>query len=200
MPALAEPNAEERLHAFWRETRRMEEVLARVPLGSASLAVDVGGGLTTPLRWFPGRRLCIDPLAQHYAQRFALPLDRVTYVCAQGEALPLISASVDLVVCTNCVDHTDDPHKVAREIRRVLRPGGWFWFSCEAHPPSAVRNAGHPHSLDRAAIRELVSGFSVALEWEEPWRGVYRFLTNGGRLPTTEFGFLARKAVESDGR
>ncbi len=193
MPELARPGAEERLHAYWTEARRMNEVLARVPVGVDTLSVDVGGGLTTPLRWLPGRRLCVDPLAEHYSERFRLPVDRVTYACGQGERLPLVSDTVDLVICTNCIDHTDDPSAVVAEIERVLKPGGWFWFSCEVNPPEQERNAGHPHALDRDAIVRLVSGFDSELAWEEAWRGVYGFLLGHAPFPAVELGFLLRK-------
>jgi SAM-dependent methyltransferase len=194
MPELARPEAEDRLHTYWTGARRMGEVLARVPLGVNSLSVDVGGGITTPLRWVPGKRICIDPLAEHYAQRFDLPLDRVTYIFGQGERLPLVSGTVDLVICTNCIDHTDDPAAVIREVERVLKPGGWFWFSCEERAPDRKRNAGHPHALDREAIGNLVSGFGTALTWEEPWRGVYGFLLGHAPFPAVELGFLLMKS------
>ncbi|MES2638566.1 MAG: class I SAM-dependent methyltransferase [Myxococcota bacterium] len=198
MPRLAQPDAEQRLRAYWTEARRMDEVLARVSLTPSSLSVDVGGGLTTPLRWLPGRRLCIDPLAEHYGARFDLPHDRVSYALGHGECLPLAGGTVDLVVCTNCIDHTDDPWAVVREIWRVLRPGGWLWFSCEVNPPDQERNAGHPHALDRGALERLVAAFEVVLVWEEPWRGAYRFLMNEEPFPAVELGFLLRKGRGRD--
>jgi SAM-dependent methyltransferase len=199
MPVLAAPEAEERLRAYWLSDRRMGEVVDHVSLSGASLSVDVGGGLTTPLRWLPGRRVCIDPLAEHYAARFDLPMDRVTYASGQGESLPFVTGSVDLVICTNCIDHTDDPWAVAREVGRVLRPGGWLWFTCEENPPDQERNAGHPHALDRGAIRGLLEAFEVVLAWEEPWRGVYGYLLDREPHPAMELGFLARKPRCADG-
>ena len=198
MPLLRQPHAEERLREYWLSARRMGEVLQHVALGDASLSIDIGGGLTTPLRWLPGRRICLDPLAEHYAARFDLPLDTVTYARGEGEQLPLVTGSCDLVVCTNCIDHTDDPWAVVDEVRRVLRPGGWLWFSCEENPPDQERNAGHPHALDRAAIRELVAGFELVLALEEPWRGVYGHMLEREPFAATEFGFLMRKPGNRD--
>jgi SAM-dependent methyltransferase len=200
MPVLGRPGAEERLRAYWLEARRMAEVLEHVPLDERSLTIDIGGGLTTPLRWLAARRVCVDPLAEHYPVRFELPLSRVTYALGQGEALPFVSGACDLAVCTNCIDHTDDPWAVVREVARVLRPGGWFWFTCEENPPDQERDAGHPHALDRQALWGLVDGFEVVLAWEEPWRGVYGHLLDRAPHPAMELGFLARKPGSVDVR
>ncbi|HYC37518.1 MAG TPA: class I SAM-dependent methyltransferase [Usitatibacter sp.] len=43
-----------------------------------------------------------------------------------GQALPFNSASFDVVIADYVLEHIDDPAQVAAEIRRILRPGGWF--------------------------------------------------------------------------
>jgi SAM-dependent methyltransferase/predicted O-methyltransferase YrrM len=48
---------------------------------------------------------------------------------ADAGALPLESASVDGVVCSNLLEHTPDSEAVIREIERVVRPGGWAYLS-----------------------------------------------------------------------
>lgn len=198
MPLLEGPAAEERVRDFWLTTRRMRDVLAYLSLSDSSLSIDVGGGWTTPLPWLPGRRVCVDPLAEHYAARFSLPRERVTYAKGQGESLPFARGSCDLVICTNCIDHTDDPWAVVREVGRVLRPCGWFWFTCEENPPDQERNAGHPHALDRAAIHGLLAGFEIVFSWEQVWRGVYRHLLDREPHRAMELGFLARKPEAED--
>jgi SAM-dependent methyltransferase len=40
------------------------------------------------------------------------------------EALPVESASFDVVLCTQVLEHCDDPAQAVRELRRVTRPGG----------------------------------------------------------------------------
>lgn len=43
---------------------------------------------------------------------------------APVENLPLEDASFDIVLCTQVLEHADDPAQVVRELRRVVRPGG----------------------------------------------------------------------------
>jgi SAM-dependent methyltransferase len=40
------------------------------------------------------------------------------------EALPVEDASFDLVLCTQVLEHCDDPAQAVRELRRVTAPGG----------------------------------------------------------------------------
>lgn len=45
-------------------------------------------------------------------------------VVADAAKLPFQDASVDAVVCESLLEHVEDPDAVAREIARVLKPGG----------------------------------------------------------------------------
>lgn len=48
------------------------------------------------------------------------------HVLGPDEAIPLPDASVDLVVSDYTFEHVEDPARVAAELTRVLRPGGWL--------------------------------------------------------------------------
>ena len=51
------------------------------------------------------------------------------YLCADAEAIPLQSNSVDLVVSNALLPWLPDSEVIFREVRRVLKPGGLFLFS-----------------------------------------------------------------------
>jgi ubiquinone/menaquinone biosynthesis C-methylase UbiE len=50
--------------------------------------------------------------------------ERVQFVCAPGEAMPLPDESLDVVVFNHIYEHVVDPESVLRDIRRVLKPEG----------------------------------------------------------------------------
>jgi 2-polyprenyl-6-hydroxyphenyl methylase/3-demethylubiquinone-9 3-methyltransferase len=53
----------------------------------------------------------------------------IRYEQGRGEAIPLPDASFDLVSCCDVLEHVDDLDAVIRQIARVLRPGGLFFFN-----------------------------------------------------------------------
>ncbi len=69
-------------------------------------------------------RALLDSAASH-ARSETLSIE---YREGVGEAIPLGDASADRVVCVDVLEHVCDPRKVIAEIRRVLRPGGIFYF------------------------------------------------------------------------
>jgi malonyl-CoA O-methyltransferase len=76
-------------------------------------------------------------------------------LCADPERLPLAARSVDVVFSPAAVPLSDDEPGLFAEIRRVLRPGGWFVFA----------------SLGPDTLRELRDAWAAAGEGQR----VYRF-------------------------
>lgn len=102
----------------------------------------------------------------------------VRYVVARGEEVPIQSASMDLVICSNVLDHASRPMTILREIHRVLKPGGAFFFEVDTFSAlglvkwhswtkhihkNEVMVKGHPHRMYEAnVIRDLrASGFEL---------------------------------------
>ncbi|WP_228054381.1 bifunctional 2-polyprenyl-6-hydroxyphenol methylase/3-demethylubiquinol 3-O-methyltransferase UbiG [Nodosilinea sp. LEGE 07298] len=63
--------------------------------------------------------------AQDHAAVGGLP---ITYRCGVAEELPFETASFDVVVCVDVLEHVVDPQQAVVEISRVMRPGGVFCF------------------------------------------------------------------------
>ena len=108
---------------------RKRELFSSLP----DTVVEIGPGPGTNLRYYrPGTRLiAIEPAARVHArlrreaQRCGIELDLHP---AGAERLELEDASVDAVVSTLVLCSVDDPREVLGEVRRVLRPGGRFFF------------------------------------------------------------------------
>lgn len=79
-------------------------------------------------------------LAPHFARAVGLDLDAAglrraepngssTLLRGSSDRLPFASTSVDVVICAQVYEHVADQATLAAEIHRVLRPGGWCFFS-----------------------------------------------------------------------
>lgn len=53
-----------------------------------------------------------------------------TLVSAIGESLPFPDNSFDFIISMEVLEHVVDPPAVLGEIWRVLKPGGWCYFTC----------------------------------------------------------------------
>ena len=92
----------------------------------------------------------VDPLACDYAALFPAWQRRAQTLAAAGERLPFADASFDVVLCDNVVDHAEDPARIARELARVLAPGGLLYFTVNFHH-AVYSAAARIHSAWNAA-------------------------------------------------
>lgn len=94
---------------------------------------------------------CLDPLYPRYLEA-GWPLHlygpRTWFVHGHAEAMPLEEDSFDAVISANAIDHVDDFSATAREIRRVLRPGGRLRMHVHYHPPKRTE----PLQVDDAKV------------------------------------------------
>jgi SAM-dependent methyltransferase len=51
-------------------------------------------------------------------------------VAADAARMPIREGSFDIVVSSECIEHTPSPRDTLRELIRVLRPGGWLVVTC----------------------------------------------------------------------
>ena len=63
----------------------------------------------------------------------------VDFVRGDALALPFLAEAFDACLCNSSIEHFDDPAAAAREIRRVLRPGGLLVLTTDAFPPQLSR-------------------------------------------------------------
>lgn len=176
------PDRLDKLRRWWELYRNLTEL--RV-LSFGKDMLDIGCGIATGLHFFPeaSSRLGVDPLANEYKQLYEYP-SNINIEAGHAEGLDVINGVYDLVLCTNVLDHADDPVTVMDEIRRVMACNGRLFFMVEVFGEDRNRDAGHPHSLRHEQVHSLLRGF-----WPEWCRtnvyqpGVLEWLED--RLPTS---------------
>ena len=116
------------------------------------------------------------------------------------ERLPVEDASFDVVVCGELLEHLPFPERTVAEVRRVLRPGGWFVGSV----PNAyrVRNRlvfllGRPPETDPTHLHmfspDALRGLLAEFEGPELRYVSGRFVPLSARLFANVMLFRARK-------
>jgi ubiquinone/menaquinone biosynthesis C-methylase UbiE len=118
----------------------------------------------------------------------------IPIVAGHAEALPFEDESIDFAFATSVLEHVDDPMLVFREVQRVLRPGGGFYFTTtSALSPIQREIRGfplfpwYPPPLRRAIMNwaakhrpEIVGHTKTpAVHWFTPWR-IRRDLSRAG--------------------
>ncbi len=111
----------------WLDSQRVRITDRLVRREAATRVLDIGcesGYVTTEV--FSSRRLVVmadlDPAMLQRARASAAPA--LCFLAADVTRLPFQKGSLDLVVCTEVLEHLEDPASAVQELARVLSPGG----------------------------------------------------------------------------
>lgn len=149
--------------------------------------LDVGTGIGANLTALSSGAQCVGSDISFSALSRAKRLGPVTV--ADGAQLPFRSGTFGSALCTEVLEHVDDPSAVLGEIARVLRPGGLLFVTT----PNYANLAGvHKWLTDRRTGRH---------DWN-PWgahEGGYEAFMTGRRLKRAarpHFEILSVRAVD----
>lgn len=171
---------QEMLHWWFRGRRALlERLLQRHrPVGPTPIRVlDFGCGTGGNSVGYAATGDVVGVEPDREALRFAASRSETTryrldYCRAGGTALPLRSASFDVVIASDVLEHIADDRGAAVEIARVLRPAGVFIFSVPAHPWlwSAHDVAlWHQRRYRRPELVGLLEGAGLEIRWLSYW-------------------------------
>ncbi len=136
-----------RAYAQSHRLREIASLAARyLPFSPDARVLDLGcgDGFATDrvLDGLP-RSMCLGiDLSVHKLKVMRAKLARCCATVADAERVPLKSASFDIVLCLELIEHVLDPLSVLKEVRRLLRPNGRCLISTPADSfmqPTLVR-------------------------------------------------------------
>ena len=115
----------------------------------------------------------------------------VADVCGDVAAIPIATASVDTVLCTEVLEHVSDPDAVVREIARVLRPSGVV--ICTAPFVYPVHDLYDFFRYSPGTVAALMRRHGLTVDLERPLSGTALTLAIMLNLYWFEIGFIWTK-------
>lgn len=159
----------------------LEMIAGYAALRHYGLAVDLGTGTgftAFAVAPYADHVLATDIAAPMLAQARRLAGERglanVAFALAEAEGLPFASGSLDAVASRTAAHHFHDLAQAAREIQRVLRPGGVFLLSDTVAPESDAvdawmndvemrRDTSHQRNLKPSQWRILLEALGLTI-------------------------------------
>jgi SAM-dependent methyltransferase len=167
-------DARERYWERLREPAALVErdlALLRAVSSRARPVVDVGCGNGAFVRACGAAGIAAVGVEAFHASIAVAARSGAPVVHAAGEELPFATASLDAVRLKEVLEHVPRPLDLAREIRRVLRPGGVLlayvptqWSTLYPFPANFWDDYTHVRPFSRVGLRRLLddAGFARA--------------------------------------
>ena len=128
-----------------------------VPLSfDGKVVVEVGCGLGNFLRVITAKeRIGVEPLFDKFDELFNMDVPGIQFIKGKGEIIPLPDDKVDVVFCSNVLNHVQYPEMVLKEIRRIMKPDAILYFDIHFDFQTVL----HPHVFNRDSIKELLEKY-----------------------------------------
>jgi len=163
---------------FERERVRYPRLIEQMGINLLQLdnkiVVDLGSGPISMVSMLEVKKgIAVDPLVDEYRKIYP----QSPLIDWLRNTKGILTSSVDLVICSNAIDHFEKPREMIGEVIRMLRPGGYFSvFSC-INNATINPNPAHFRNLTYSQFRSWVdSEFETVHErmirygWRK-WRG-----------------------------
>lgn len=203
--------AQKRQMAYWQgkdvleaERRRMGRDYAPMiqryaeTLPADARILDICSGPAFPAACIgKGSITYVDPLIDDFRRAYPGELPEGEFLTVAPEAIPKPSATFDLILCLNALDHVMNPELVLNEVERLLKPSGIFIMSLAIYPHWLARlrlliehclprfaDVKHPYSYSSQGIgNTLARHFDIVEQMPVPAADLSRwFATAADRL------------------
>lgn len=148
------------------DTVRMQALVA--PVAAGNRVLDVGAGVFGAVQFLAEHSelagLDLVAVDQSYtAQEIVLrDFPQINYLLADVEALPFSDDSFDVVIAGEIVEHMEDPKILAKELMRVVKPGGTMVLSTvDTTCDDAIAHGEYPEHLWEFTPEDLLDLFPV---------------------------------------
>jgi SAM-dependent methyltransferase len=188
---------EARLEKLQRERLRHPKLIRDLLLDQLDthrmVILEVGGGPTPLSDLLTFKRLIvIDPCTDDYKRYFPCPHHHAGKIEESK-----LAGMADLVICTNALDHVDDPETAVARMNQALRPGGFMAIMCAENNALTNPHPCHVHNLTAPLIHQWLDA-DYETVWELTFREHgyrYGWVAFEGKRGQPAFALLLRKAV-----
>jgi SAM-dependent methyltransferase len=174
-----------RLQSEYEERRPIRDALTRIAdrwSVSGRNVVELGSGLGFNLEIFAPRNKVIGIEGLESAANLARARGIPTMAADLSRALPLETASCDLVLCLDVLEHLMEPEFTLKEAHRILKPGG----SLVVNVPNHFTLSGRLRILLGSGA-DSVRFFPESTDWNNPHVRFFRRASIGGLLEFCDF-------------
>ncbi len=155
-------------HLYWLHFRTLEPFIVNSLQQSEGPLLDFGCGNKPYEEYYPSPETAVG------CDIVQSSLNRVDYILDPSEPLPFSDNTFSTILCTQVLEHVENPLFVLRESHRVLRPDGRFILTC----PFIWELHERPHDFLR------FSEYWLQKQLKEAGFELVAFQSQGGDLAT----------------
>lgn len=161
--------------------QQTQELFTGFPIESSDRVIDVGCGLGGNLKFCAHRAahaigIDIDPSrVQHTANLLKeAGIKSFDVIESNGDPLPVSSGSIDKIICTEVLEHVNDPKLYMKELVRIGKPGAQYLISVPGQlseivlksvaPPEWFQSPNHIRVFSQDSFKQLIEDAGLLVE------------------------------------